>query len=61
MSATAESTTLDETQHFHDTTPENYARLVAMYGERESNGTRWVTIGAGSYRLVFFAPREARA
>lgn len=51
------------TEHFHDTPAEIYARLVALYGESKSyslgSDTRWVEVGAGATTLVFFAPREA--
>ncbi len=47
-----------KTESFHNAvSSEEYARLVRLFGEEEHGDTCWVTIGAGSIRLTFFAPR----
>ena len=43
----------------HNTHPELYAALAKVFGEHTADkedpaATRWVTVGAGQYELVFF-------
>ena len=53
------------TEHFHNVPLDDYARLVALFGETDNADTvhpgdtvtRWVRFGAGSVTLVFFPER----
>ena len=55
------------TEHFHNVPLDDYARLVALFGETDNADTvnpgdrvtRWVCFGAGCVTLVFFPARAA--
>jgi len=54
----AVASTTGEHLSFHREYTDVYAKLADAFGEQRSGSTRWVTIGAGSTVLTFFAPYD---